>query len=338
MTFGHYLKDRVLFLGIWIGTLLVLFLLFLAFKVSKELMIAVFFLLSIPLLFSLLGDYFRKKGFYQNLLVNISLLDRGYLVLETLEKPNFYEGELLFQALYDINKSMNEYVKNYEEQMNDFKDYIEMWIHEVKIPIASFMLFAHNHKNVEKKAIEQVKRIENDVEQALYYVRSENAERDYLIKEVDLSLVIQEVAMKNKDDLLEHKIDLRVDDIECQIYTDSKWLVFILNQIFQNAIKYRREDVSSYIKVSVFEKENDTVLVIEDNGIGIPLSDLPKVFDKSFTGYNGRIKAKSTGMGLYIAKKLCEKLGHHIEIDSKEGEYTKVLFTFSRNPYFDVLK
>jgi len=255
-----------------------------------------------------------------------------------LEKPNFYEGELLYQALYEINKSMCENVKKYERQTSDFKEYIEMWIHEVKIPISSLILMAHNNKDkIDKKVLEQISRIENDVEQVLYYARSENAEKDYLIKETSLSKVIASVALKNKDDLLEQKIDLIVENENSMVYTDSKWLEFILNQIISNSIKYKKEK-NSYIKITIKEEKEKTKLIILDNGIGIPASDIPKVFDKSFTGYNGRIRTKSTGMGLFIVKNLCDKLGHKIEISSQINEYTKIEIIFYKNNYYDVIK
>lgn len=339
MKFSRYLKDKLYFLFLFFFVYFTILLLFLAFKIDQSLIVVVSIFLFLFICVSLLIDYFRKKGFYNQLLFNIEKLDKRYLVLETLDKPTFYEGDLLFSILYEINKSMVENVKNYEIQENDFKEYIEMWIHEVKIPISSLVLMAHNHKNkFSKRTIEQIRRIENYVEQVLYYARSENAERDYLIKKVSLNKVVTHVALKNKDDLLENKVDLIVDSISESVYTDSKWLEFILNQIINNSIKYKKEKTSSYIKIFVENKKDCIVLIVKDNGIGIPKEDLPRVFDKSFTGYNGRIKTKSTGMGLNISKNLCEKLGHKIEIASVLNKYTKVSIIFYKNDYYEVVK
>ena len=110
----------------------------------------------------------------------------------------------------------------------------------------------------------------------------------------------------------------------------------MIGQIISNSIKYKKEE-NANIKISAIQKDKNIILSIYDNGIGIIESDLPKVFYKSFTGYNGRIKSKSTGMGLYIAKKLCDKLGHHISIESKQNEYTMVKITFFNNDYYEVL-
>lgn len=310
-----------------------------AFRIDQSLIIAMSGLLFSLLIIPLLIEYLKKRSFYTELLSHIEALDQAYLVLEMLEKPTFYEGELLYQALYEINKSINEYINNLAYQLDDFKEYIEMWIHEVKVPIATLVLMAHNHRGkFDKKSMKQLKRIEDYVEQVLYYVRSEHAEKDYLIKEVSLNKIIGTLALKNKDDLLENKIDFKVQDVNYSVYTDSKWLEFILNQVINNSIKYRKLDRNSYIKITGIEEENQTILIIEDNGIGIPSQDLSKVFEKSFTGVNGRTMAKSTGMGLFIAKQLCQKLGHRIEIESQEKEYTKVYITFSKHQFYDVLK
>lgn len=338
MKLKEYLKDQLSFIITFILNIMIILLMLTTFKVEKNLIIAIIFILLISNLYYLFFNYFRKKGFYQELLNNIELLDKSYLVLETLQKPSFYEGKLLHQALYDINKSMNEYVKNLEIQVNDFKEYIEMWIHEVKVPLASLTLMLHNNKKEEKNLNEQLRRIEDYLEQVLYYVRSENAEKDYLIKETKLEKIMNSIALKNKDDLLENKIDLIVENIDYQVLTDSKWLEFMMNQIINNSIKYRKKETNSYIKISAIEKEKKVVLTIEDNGIGIPQSDINRVFEKSFTGQNGRKKSKSTGMGLFIANNLCHKLGHKIMIESVENHYTKVSIIFVKNKYYDVTK
>ena len=339
MKFGRYLKDKLYALLLSLISIGIILLIFFAFKIDNGVIIATIFVLIIWSLSLLLIDYLRKKKFYTELISNIEALDKGYLVLETLDKPVFYEGELLHQALYEINKSMSENVKRIEEQWDDFKNYIEMWIHEVKIPLATLVLISNNHKDkFDKKTKSQLKRLEDYVDQVLYYARSENAEKDYLIKDTELSKVIKNVGLKNMDDLLENKVDYNVENVNVKVLTDSKWLEFILGQIINNCIKYKRDINNSYIKISVRDEKYKTTLIIEDNGIGIKASDLKQVFDKSFTGENGRNTSKSTGMGLFIAKNMCSKLGHKINIESKENEYTRVYITFAKDKYYEVLK
>ena len=339
MKFGSFLKDRLYSIIIALFCYFIILLVLLAYKSDKAIVIAITIILLVTYILLFLTDFFRKKKFYTDLLTNIENLDKAYLVLETLNRPEFYEGELLCQALYEIDKSMNENVRIEKEQLLDNKEYIEMWIHEVKRPLASLVLTLNNQKNIlDRKTKNILKRLEDYVDQVLYYVRSENAEKDYFIKEVDLSKVIKNVGIKNMDDLLDNKVEFIVDKTNYKVFTDSKWLEFILNQIINNSIKYKRNIDNSYIKIYVKDNLDTTVLIIEDNGIGIKTSDIRQVFDKTFTGTNGREKTTSTGMGLYIAKNLCKKLGHKIEIESKENEYTRVFITFAKNKFYDVLK
>lgn len=336
MKFGDYLKDKSYFIIIYFLGVVIIFLMLLAFKIEFSLNLAILIVLLSGFISIILVDYFRKKAFYQKLFNDLKRLDKSYLVLEMLNEPDFYEGRLLYQALEDINKSMCENVNFYKNSINDFKEYIEMWIHEVKLPISSLVLMMHN-KKIDKKVIEQINRIDTLVEQVLYYVRSENAEKDYLIKEVSLQKIIHELALKNKDNFLEQNIDFLVSDKDVKVYTDSKWLEFILNQIINNSIKYKK-DHNSFIKIEIEETSDLVIISVIDNGIGIPKSDIPRVFDKSFTGENGRIRNKSTGMGLFICKNLCTKLGHKIEIYSVKDDYTKINIVISKNEFYNVVK
>ena len=308
-----------------------------AFKVESTLKIAITIIFFIACIFNIGIDYFRKYKFYQSLSNTLDVLDKKYLILEMINKPNFYEGEIFYQTLYDINKSMIENVKEYNLSIIDFKEYVEMWIHEVKIPISSLTLLIHNNQEkIDKRYVEQIRKLDNYIDQILYYVRSENAEKDYIIKEKSLQEIIKNVALKNKDDLLASKVKLDVNVNNIKVLTDAKWLEFILNQIINNSIKYKRNNVESYIKIIAKEDKEKTYLSIYDNGIGIPKKDIPRVFEKSFTGENGRITAKSTGMELYIVKKLCDKLGHKINIESKKNEYTKITIIFYNNDFYKI--
>ena len=334
MRLKEYLFDKLPQTIVFILGYIVTILFLKAFKVAKPLILAISFVFGVMYIAIIAIDYLRKQKFYNNLVQTVDGLDKKYLVLEMINKPDFYEGKIFYQTLYEINKSMIENVKEYSLSIADFKEYVEMWIHEVKIPISSLVLLNHNHKNsLDSKYVKQIRKLDNYIDQILYYVRSENAEKDYIIKEMSLNDIIKNVALKNKDDLLENNVDLIVDVSDEKVLTDSKWLEFILNQILNNSIKYKRKDIDSYIKIKTYKNTNSVKLFIEDNGIGIPKNDLLQVFDKCFTGENGREKSKSTGMGLYIAKKLCVKLGHRIEIESKAGSFTRVVITFGKNDF-----
>ncbi len=335
MSLKKYLLDKIPQIIVSIIGYIVTILILNAFKIGTDLKIAITIIFLIVTIFNIIFDYFKKNAFYKKLFSTLHTLDKKYLILEMLNKPNFYEGELFYQILYDINKSMIENVKEYNLSITDFKEYVEMWIHEVKIPIASLTLISHNHQNeIDKKYIEQIRKLDNYIDQILYFVRSENVEKDYIIKEKKLQEIIKNVALKNKDDLLENAVRLDVDVHNEKVLTDSKWLEFILNQIINNSIKYKRKNTESYINIKANEDKDRLYLTICDNGIGIPKSDIKRVFDKSFTGENGRTMTKSTGMGLYIAKKLCDKLGHKITVESEINEYTKITIIFTKNNFY----
>ncbi len=337
MKFKDYLKSKVLNIFLLIVVLIFLYLLLFSFKVRVEVILSVYFVLIVCFIIGFLYEFFKKRKFYNKFLNELDLLDKKYLILELINKPNFYEGEILYNSLYEINKTMNEKIKEYEVSLKDFKEFIELWVHEVKLPISALNLMLHNKKETDRKLISQIEKLDSEVEQILYYVRSENAEEDYLISEINLDSVISNVALKNKDILLESNISFKKEKTNELVLTDSKWLEFIVNQIVSNSIKYKKEK-DSVIKIEVINNKETKILSIYDNGIGIPKSDIGKVFNKTFTGTNGRKTGVSTGMGLYIVKKLCDKLGHGIEIKSVKGEYTIVNIIFDKNDYYNVLK
>ena len=339
MSKKEYLKDKRLYLIIGMTIYLVILLVLLAFKVNIEATLAITFTYFIGLITIFMVDYIRKKTFYNNFKCKLDSLDQKYLIVEMLQDAYFLEGRILTDALYEIDKSMIEKINEYKMQVKDFKEYVELWIHEVKLPVASLTLMVHNQKGEQsKKLLSQLTRLDNYLEQILYYVRSENAEKDYLITKVNLSKVISNVALKNKDILLAKGIDFVVSDVDIEVLTDSKWLEFIINQIVDNSIKYSKEK-NAYIKIVAKEESKVIGLIIYDNGKGISKSDLPRVFDKTFTGTNGRSEsAKSTGMGLYLCRELCNKLGHKIQIISEEGKYTKVTILFDKNTFLQMDK
>lgn len=336
MNIVKYMKDQIIKIICFTAYILIVWLFLCAFKCELELIVVIIVMSSGLFLSLFLWDFFRKKAYYDELIEGTQMLDKKYLVHETLKSPDFYEGQIFYSIMCEINKSMIEHVKHYEHREQDFKDFIEMWVHEIKLPIASLTLMCHNDReNIDKKFLNQVNRLDYYAEQILYYIRAENAEEDYLFSNVSLKTIINKSAMKNKDLILENNIILTVSDVDFNVNTDAKWLEFIINQIISNSIKYKSESHEPEIKIYVEKQENVTNLIIIDNGIGISQKDLPRVFRKSFTGTNGRNNAKSTGMGLYIAKGLCSRLGHKISIDSIEGEYTTVTISFADNNYFE---
>lgn len=333
MKLRDYLKDKIIIIILVILTYFIILSFMIGFKIVDEFRWCFTILYSLLFIIIFLYDFFRKYFYYKDILSKLELLDEKYLICEMISKPNFLDGEIFYQMLYDINKSMNENIRDYREKINDFKEYVELWIHEVKIPLSALILYTHN-KKIDKALVKEINRVDNYLEQILYYIRVENTEADYIIKEVDLNKVIRDVMLKNKDILLERKIEITSDVRDSKVLTDSKWLEFMINQIISNSMKYMRDIENKKIEIKAYKKDNCVVLEILDNGMGIPKSDLSRVFNKTFTGQNGRKVPGSTGMGLYIVSNLCKKLGHKLEIESNEGEYTKVKFVFDDNLFY----
>lgn len=331
MKFLEYIKDNIINIIIYSFTTILITLLLRAFKTATYVNIIIFTTLFLSGTSIIIFSYLRKYKFYKTLLNNLEKLDKKYLVLETMPDANTYEEKIMVNCLYDINKSMIENINLHQKSINEFKEFIEIWIHEVKIPISSMVLKCHNHKEkYNNELLTLIRRLDDNIDQILYYVRSEDTEKDFMINTINLKEIIRDVSLKNKDDLLENNISLEVNLQNLKVSTDKKWLEFILNQIINNSIKYKKGN-NSLIKIESFEEKDKIILSISDNGTGIPTKDIKRVFDKSFTGTNGRDKVKSTGMGLYIVKKLCDKLGHNIYIESKENVYTKVIIEFGKN-------
>lgn len=334
----EYIKDKAITIAIEIITYIIILLILLAFKVSIQAILAISIVYIVGISNVLIITYLKKKSFYDDFKKKLENLDQKYLIVEMLNEPTFLDAKILTDSLYEIDKSMIEKINEYKIQTQNFKEYVELWIHEVKLPVSSLTLMVHNNKTEQnKKLLEQLSRLDNYIEQILYYVRSENAEKDYLITQVNLAKVIGNTALKNKDILLENGIDFIVSDVNINVLTDSKWLEFILNQIIDNSIKYSKSK-NAFIKIVAKEEHNRVDLAIYDNGIGIKEENLPRVFDKTYTGSNGRVGKNSTGMGLYIVKKLCEKLGHQVSIKSKEKDFTCVKISFYKDDYYNVTK
>lgn len=332
------MRDKIVNIIVYIGMTFLIISFLAAIRVPFFLIVIILSLLILGGIFLFIYDLSRKKSFYDRFLRNLQELDQKYLITEVVEEPDFLEGMILHRSLYEIDKSMNEKISMFRKSTESLKDYIELWIHEVKLPLAGILLTLHNHKSeVSESLLEQTRRIENYVEQVLYFARSEHTQKDYLFKECKLKDIVHPVIKKNKEGFIYNKISLTMEDLDWTVLTDTKWMEFIISQIISNSIKYRRQD-NAGIKVYGRREQKKIILMIEDNGIGIVDSELPRVFDKSFTGTNGRVVGSSTGMGLYICKRLCDKMGHTITICSQLGEGTKVEISFNQDEYYHVLK
>ena len=328
MSIGEFIKDKMVVIICNMLIFVVIVAIMAAIKVSLIIILSAFCIWFLPLVSYMSLQFIKYKNYYDEVDSILENLDNKYLLPEIIREANFIEGEKLNSILKEISRDMHENVKYYKDMQEDYREYIETWVHEIKTPIASTKLIIENNRNeVTNKIDFQMDRIEGFVEQVLYYSRSNNVSKDYIIKQINLDLVVRNVIKRNYRDFIHKKIKLDIKDIDEIVHSDGKWIEFIINQIIVNSIKYSNSK-EPMISVYSTKKANSVMLTIEDNGAGIIDKDINRVFEKGFTGENGRKFSKSTGMGLYLCEKLCSKLGLKIIIVSEVNKGTKVTLIF----------
>ena len=334
MNFIDYLKDKIIYILMLLFVVVTSEILMIPFNIHIFVRIYIGVIPIIMFFICLFIEYYKKNNYYSNLRNKIEDLDEKYLISEIINKPCFSEGKILKEVLQETGKSMLESVNDYKHLTEEYKEYIELWIHEIKLPIATGKMIIENNKSEVTESIdEELDKIENYIDQALFYARSNVTEKDYYIKKQNLKEIVNTAILKNKRSLLQNKVKLNLHELDGQVYTDSKWCVFIINQIIQNAVKYSKPNDK---QIEIFDKNSkeNTILYIKDNGIGIKEGETARVFEKGFTGTNGRkVGQKSTGIGLYLCKKLCDKLGLKIELESMENEGTEIRIIFPKNSF-----
>ena len=326
-----YLKEKSIFLSVNLMFFIMISTVMYFSNISFVIIFIVFFIWFFPLSTYILIEYMKYRKYFSNINNILESLDKKYILPEVLQEPNFMVGENINDILKELSRDMHEQVKHYRNIQEEYREYIEMWVHEIKTPIASSKLLIENNTNeVTRKIDTQMDRIENYVEQVLYYSRSDEVGKDYIIKKVGLSKLVKDVIKRNQRDFISKRISLQLGDLDEIIYSDTKWVEFILNQIIGNAIKYSKgkdDKIEIYLK----KISSAVVLTIKDHGVGIIERDLNRVFEKGFTGENGRKFGKSTGIGLYLCKKLTDKLGLGLQVQSEENVGTEISIIFPKS-------
>ncbi len=336
MHWKDFLKDKLLTISLLAFGLLTIEILLVVYPVGNFIKIYIPTIIIGLYLLSIAIEYCIKRKFYNRILLILTELEEKYLINELIKQPNFLEGKILKDIIEQTDKSMIEKINQYKYLQEDYKEYIELWIHEIKLPIAtSKMIVANNKNSITKSIEEEIDKVENYVEQTLFYARSNNVEKDYYIRKSNLENIVNEAIKKNKNTLIQEKIKIDLHDLNLEVNTDNKWIIFILNQLIQNSIKYRKQDEGSKIEIYAKQRKESIILYLEDNGIGIKKGEITRVFEKGFTGTNGRmINKKSTGIGLYLCKKMCDKLGISIELNSVQNVGTNIKLVFPYSSYY----
>ena len=279
--------------------------------------------------------------------VRIDAIQYGLLLSTVLFLLNLtlqffkFQKRLSEQDYQNIIKNLKEQNSELKSQERIFKqemsDYYSMWVHQIKTPIAAMHVLQQTleEEYPEQKYIKEIKlelfKIEQYVEMVLTYLRMGEMSGDLKFEKYSLDAIVRQVIRKYSQIFILRKIHLQYAKTSQCIVTDEKWLQFVLEQVLSNALKYTKDGGMIFIYTE--EKENKKCLVIEDSGIGIQAEDLPRVFEKGFTGYNGRADKKSTGIGLYMCKKIMERLNHQIWIESEVDKGTKVYLDLAREEW-----
>ncbi len=338
MQFKEFIKDKIFQISLLVFAILTIEIFLMIYKFAIFIKIYIPVIIVLTYFIGLLIEYLTKNKYYSNINNILDGLEDKYLITEIVKEADFIEGKILKDILRQTNKAMIENVNKYKYLQEDYKDYIELWIHEIKLPLAtSKMIIENNKSQVTEKMDDELDKIENYIEQALFYARSNNVEKDYYIKNIKLEEIVKESIKKCKNLLIDANTSINLHNLDAEVNTDNKWIVFILNQIIQNSVKYRKSNINLELEIYAKKQKENVVLYIKDNGIGIKESEIEKIFDKSFTGTNGRLSnKKSTGIGLYLCKNLCEKLGINIVATSVENEGTEISLIFPKGSFIEM--
>lgn len=250
--------------------------------------------------------FLPRYRFYREAYQKEQELKEKHMLYDVLEPPGFAEGNALCDLLEAAGQAMQQRIASYELDSREYREYVETWVHEIKTPIASGQLIAENNpsKAMEVMACELLK-IDSYVEQALYYARSSSAEQDYLVRKYQLKELVRGALRSRARMLILRGIAVQLERLDFQVYTDSKWMGFMIGQVLENSSKYG----AKHLHIWAEKRQENIVLHIEDDGVGVDEQDIGRIFEKGFTGKNGRAYGKSTGIGLYLCRKLADKLG-----------------------------
>jgi integral membrane sensor signal transduction histidine kinase len=316
-----YLKKNIKVYILFIGFILIFFIMFYLYNLPLEALIYTGSFCFLAALIASFSDFVNYKESYKKL----NFLEQNILNdLEALPKSLDIRIDYYHKIIEKLYEELEKLTQENRQKNTDMVDYYSMWVHQIKTPIAA-MNFLLDNEEVDQKILQQeLFKIERYVEMVLTYIRLDSTSSDYVITKINLDEVVKDTVKKYAALFINKKIKLNYVSHETMVISDKKWLSFAFEQILGNSVKY--SSTNGEITIETFENK----LVIEDKGIGIKEEDLPRIFEKGFTGFNGRYEKKSSGLGLYLCKKTLDKLGHHIEISSTVGKGTRVEITFPK--------
>ena len=312
-----YIKQYIKVLLLFIVFAFVFCIVFSLYNLETE---AIYYSIILCAFIGLIYICINFINYYKKHIQLYKLQNEISISLENLPSPKTLMEEDYTNLILNLNKEYKTYISKSDIAKSDMIDYYTMWVHQIKTPISAMkLLIQTSESEISSDLSSELFKIEQYVEMVLSYIRLGSNENDFVIKEYDLDNIVRQAIRKYAPLFIRKKINLDFQPTTYKVLTDEKWLVFVIEQLLSNAIKYTNKG-----KISIYSLENKK-LVIEDTGIGISKEDIPRIFDKGFTGYNGRTDKKATGLGLYLCKNILDKLSHKISIESEVGVKTKVI-------------
>lgn len=312
-----YIKQNIKVIFLFIVFALVFGIVFSLYDLEIE---AIYYSVMLCSFIGLIYICINFINYYKKHIQLYKLQNEISISLENLPSPKTLIEEDYTNLILTLNKEYKNYISKSDIAKSDMIDYYTMWVHQIKTPISAMkLLIQTSESEISSDLSSELFKIEQYVEMVLSYIRLGSNKNDFVLKEYDLDNIIRQAVRKYAPLFIRKKISLDFQPTNYKVLTDEKWLVFVIEQLLSNAIKYTNKG-----KISIYSLENKK-LVIEDTGIGISKEDIPRIFDKGFTGYNGRTDKKATGLGLYLCKNILDKLSHKISIESEVGVKTKVI-------------
>lgn len=319
------IKKNVL---VVLGITCIFGILFFLYELSFE---AIFYPALLSLLFVFLVHFFSTKKINDRHKTLSKLFNEpGITVGEKLPEAGSYIEEDYQELIKNLTRELTEKTSEYETKLHNMDDYYATWVHQIKTPIASMKLNLQAEDSKQARTLlRNLKSIEDYVDMVMTYLRLTGEHTDYVIKEENLKDIVKASGRKCATDFIEKKLSLSLEMEDEIVLTDKKWVSLVIDQILSNCIKYTDK---GGVSIS-FDKESHT-LCIADTGIGIDKSNLPRIFERGYTGFNGRGESHSSGIGLYICKSVCDNLHIDIRCESETGVGTKVFLTFPVKKFF----
>lgn len=319
-----YVKERIRCIYIYIAFAIIFSVVFVLYSLPLE---TILYATSLCVFFATIVSIYDFYKYYEKHKILLDIRHNITATLSNLPTPKTLR-EMDYQNLViTLYEDRMKLISKADKQNTELIEYFTLWTHQIKTPLsATHLLLQSEEMDIKEELSNQIFKIEEYVDMALQYLRLDSMSSDLRLEEYQLLDIVRKAVKAYAKIFIGKKIKLNLEEMNTKIVTDEKWLLFVLKQILSNALNYTNKgEISIYM-------EGEKILVIQDTGIGIGKEDIPRIFERGFTGYNGRMNKKSTGLGLYLCKSILDQLSHEITISSKIGIGTTIKIDLSSHP------